>query len=344
MSRIQFIVALLIIFACAFFQVSGANASAVELAKLTAGDGAADDRFGWSVSISGDYAIVGAYLDNDKGSNSGSAYIFQRTGGSWTQVDKLTAGDGAAGDWFGESVSISGDYAIVGAYGDDDKGSASGSAYVYKLKNSYYLPCFTGLTGYYTGVALRNSSSSASANVSVVAYENNGTTVVTENKILPTRGQAAFPVGYGSGKDGWIQVNSDQSLTGLCFITPLSTGLMFDITLIPNLSTTLIVPHVAQNSRWDTTIYICNPNAISTTVTLTFVKADGTALTPQNYTISAMGSGKYALADLVQGGSYVNGSVEISATQGVAAFALYDNLKSGRTCYAGIRAVDPTGQ
>ena len=110
----------------------GPTPPSTEVAKLTASDGAADDRFGWSVAISGDYAIVGAYLDDDKGSNSGSAYVFERIAGTWTQVAKLTASDGAAGDQFGISVSISGDYAIVGAYGDDDKGSASGSAYVFE--------------------------------------------------------------------------------------------------------------------------------------------------------------------------------------------------------------------
>jgi hypothetical protein len=100
--------------------------------KLMASDGAIDDEFGKSVSMSGDYAIVGAYGDDDKGTESGSAYIFDRTGGSWSQVAKLTASDGAADDHFGYSVSMSGDYAIVGAYGDDDNGTESGSAYLFE--------------------------------------------------------------------------------------------------------------------------------------------------------------------------------------------------------------------
>jgi len=102
-----------------------------EQQKLTASDGASSDWFGWSVSISGDTAIVGAYLDDDKGSASGSAYVFVRSGTTWTEQQKLTASDGASSDYFGRSVSISGDTAIVGAYQDDDKGSASGSAYVF---------------------------------------------------------------------------------------------------------------------------------------------------------------------------------------------------------------------
>ncbi len=102
-----------------------------EQQKLTASDGAAYDYFGWYVSISGDLAIVGAQGDDDNGSNSGSAYIFTQSGGVWSQTQKLIASDGAAGDNFGCSVSISGDVAIVGAYNDDDNGSSSGSAYIF---------------------------------------------------------------------------------------------------------------------------------------------------------------------------------------------------------------------
>ena len=100
-------------------------------AKLLASDGATGDQFGFSVSISGDYAVVGAFADDDNGENSGSAYLFKRSGTSWTQEAKLLASDGAAGDQFGLSASISGDYAVVGAFADDDNGDRSGSAYLY---------------------------------------------------------------------------------------------------------------------------------------------------------------------------------------------------------------------
>jgi len=99
--------------------------------KITASDAASLDLFGTSVSISGDTAIVGAFFDDDAGDRSGSAYIFVRSGSTWTEQAKLTASDAAAGDQFGISVSISGDTAIVGARVDDDAGSSSGSAYVF---------------------------------------------------------------------------------------------------------------------------------------------------------------------------------------------------------------------
>ena len=102
-------------------------------AKLTAGDAAADDTFGFSVSIDGDTAVVGAPFDDDAGNFSGSAYVFVRSGTSWTQQAKLTASDAAAGDLFGFSVSIDGDTAVVGVLLDDDAGTSSGSAYVFGL-------------------------------------------------------------------------------------------------------------------------------------------------------------------------------------------------------------------
>ena len=117
-----------------------------ETAKLTASDAAADDLFGFPVSISGDTAIVGARSNDDVPFNSGSAYVFVKPGGAWagslTETTKLTASDAAAVDQFGNSVSISGDTAIVGAFGDDDAGTSSGSAYVFDLaKNLRENPC-----------------------------------------------------------------------------------------------------------------------------------------------------------------------------------------------------------
>ena len=88
-----------------------ARANWQEQDKLTALDGMSEDIFGCSVSLSADYAIVGACYDN---SYTGSAYIFKRDGTSWTRQAKLTPSDADLGDEFGFSVSLSGSYAIVG--------------------------------------------------------------------------------------------------------------------------------------------------------------------------------------------------------------------------------------
>ncbi len=102
--------------------------------ELRASDGAAFDEFGIVVAISGEVAVVGAWGDDDAGSNSGSAYVFARNEGgpdNWGQVKKITASDAAADDKFGESVSVSGDIALVSARLDDDAGVDAGAAYAF---------------------------------------------------------------------------------------------------------------------------------------------------------------------------------------------------------------------
>src|SRR6266540_2203603 len=91
--------------------------------KLEASDPAAFDGFGFSVAISGETVVVGAPGDDSRG----SAYVFARNGGVWSQQQKLLASDAAAGDAFGESVAISGETVVVGSGG----GGVGGSAYVF---------------------------------------------------------------------------------------------------------------------------------------------------------------------------------------------------------------------
>jgi len=89
------------------------------------------DRFGVSVAISGDYAIVGMHGDDTGADNAGSAYIYARSGTTWSLQATLNNPTPAASEWFGNSVAISGDYAIVGASGDDTGATEAGSAYIY---------------------------------------------------------------------------------------------------------------------------------------------------------------------------------------------------------------------
>eukprot|EP01084_Bolivina_argentea_P259206 437283_1 len=114
--------------------MTAVNAEMLFMDKLVANDRVSGDNFGRSVCISDGHAIVGAYL---KGNDSGAAYIFSldNTTKLWNQTAKLVAHDGASGDYFGLSVSISGGHAIVGASRDDDKGDKSGAAYIFSLDN-----------------------------------------------------------------------------------------------------------------------------------------------------------------------------------------------------------------
>ena len=88
--------------------------------KLVASDAADSDQFGCSVAISGETVVVGAPFDDGAGgSDQGSAYVFVRSGGVWSQQQKLLASDAAAGDQFGNSVAISGETVVVGAASDE---------------------------------------------------------------------------------------------------------------------------------------------------------------------------------------------------------------------------------
>ncbi len=118
------------------FRTSDGGATYGQVAKLTASDGAANDRFGYSVAIDGDTIVIGAY-----GAGAGGAvYVFLTTdsGATYNQVAKLTAADGAVFDRFGSSVAINGTTIVAGAKGDGGTGlvgDGTGSAYVFRTSD-----------------------------------------------------------------------------------------------------------------------------------------------------------------------------------------------------------------
>ncbi|MFT5348752.1 MAG: hypothetical protein ACI9M3_001793, partial [Bacteroidia bacterium] len=118
-----------------------------QIKKIVASNRAANDNFGYSVAIAGDYIVVGAYLEDEDASNgttlsaAGSAFVFKKDQGgtnNWGQIKKIVASDRAAIDWFGWSVAIAGDYIVVGAHKEDEDASGgntlseAGSAYVFQ--------------------------------------------------------------------------------------------------------------------------------------------------------------------------------------------------------------------
>lgn len=104
-----------------------------ETAKLIANDGASNDQFGTSVSLSGDRVVIGAVRDDDGGTSSGSLYVFNFSGNNWNETNKLVASDADSGDQFGYAVDQSGDRIIIGAPFDDDQGDQSGSVYIFSF-------------------------------------------------------------------------------------------------------------------------------------------------------------------------------------------------------------------
>jgi hypothetical protein len=193
--------------------------------KLHASDGAAGDQFGFPVSLDGDTALIGAYYNDDNGANSGSAYVFTRTGTTWTQQQKILAPDGATGDCFGDSVSLSGDTALIGAEYDDDNGDSSGSAYIFirtgttwtqqqKLHasdgavsedfgNSVSLEGDTALIG-----ALNNADNGGSSG-SAYVFIRTGTTWTQQQNLLASDGAVGDQFGCS------VSLNGDTALIGV---------------------------------------------------------------------------------------------------------------------------------
>ena len=100
-----------------------------EIARFTSPDPAANDNFGLNLSISGDTAIIGNWLDDDNGMSSGSAHVYVRQGnGAWSQAQKLIGSDTTGNDNFGISVAISGDVLVIGARNTENEGGA----YIYE--------------------------------------------------------------------------------------------------------------------------------------------------------------------------------------------------------------------
>ncbi|NPV01361.1 MAG: hypothetical protein HPY53_08255 [Brevinematales bacterium] len=182
--------------------------------KFTACDGVANDEYGIYISVSGDGSAfaVGSHKDDDKGADSGSVYLYSKSGSVWL-TNKFIASDGAAGDLFGiVSLSADGTILAVGSQRDDDKGADSGSVYLFTKSGSVWLTNkFVALDGAASDWFGRAVSLSADGTVMVVGSrkdDDKGTdsgsaylftksgSVWLTNKFVPLDGAADDLFGY----------------------------------------------------------------------------------------------------------------------------------------------------
>lgn len=201
-----------------------------QTATLTAPDLQAHDEFGTDVAIDGDLAVVGArYSDGacptSPDCNSGSAYVFARSGSTWTIVKKLVASTPLAGDEFGASVGISGDFVIVGAPADYSGSSSSGSAYVFDGAAGYaetaLIPSFPLASGDGYGQAVAVSGSTAV--VAAWKYAGTGIGVVFERSGT-TWVQTASLAGASAGAELGRQLDVEGDLAVLGAMKDSGTG------------------------------------------------------------------------------------------------------------------------
>jgi hypothetical protein len=196
-----------------------------ELQKLFAPDGSAGDIFGVSVSIDGDTALIGAYYDDDSGLDSGSAYIFTRNGNTWLYQVELLASDGSTEDYFGYSVALDNNTALIGAIGDD---GMRGAAYVFMRTGNTWtqqakLVASDGSIGDWFGysVSINNNTSLVGVQYdsengwgsgSAYVFFRNGTNWSEQAKLLPSDGATSDYFGH------CVCINQDTALIGApCF-------------------------------------------------------------------------------------------------------------------------------
>lgn len=105
----------------------------IETQKLVATPAIANATFGWSMALDGNRLLVGARGENSPSSNAGAVYVFERVGGVWSQTARLVASDPAPFDFFGQSLAVHGDTAMVGSTSDGPAGGSQGAVYVFEF-------------------------------------------------------------------------------------------------------------------------------------------------------------------------------------------------------------------
>ncbi len=207
------------------------GASWIEQQKLISNDGTSNDGLGGAIDIYEDTIILGAEYDAPNGTRSGSAYVFTRSGSTWTQQAKLIPSDGDSNDYFGHSVAVYKDMAIIGAHRDEDAGSNGGSTYLFTRSGSTWtqqakiLPLDVS-AGYYFGKAVavyedtmfisaeRDSTASSLAG-SVYVFSNIAGTWTQQTKLFASNASSIrlFGSSLSVDRDSLI-VGKNDSLNG----------------------------------------------------------------------------------------------------------------------------------
>ena len=187
-----------------------------EIQKLLVSDVDGNDKFGYTVDIDDNFAVVGAYLNNGSVNGSGSAYIYHKVNGTWNEQQKLVASDGQTSDNFGCAVAIDGDYVIIGAQQNDSNSIESGSAYIFHLDNGVWVEqqkifASDGIYEGYFGISVSISGSHALVGCghnseSVYTFYRQGSIWSEQQIITASDGQAGDYFGFALEVDDNIAV------------------------------------------------------------------------------------------------------------------------------------------
>ncbi len=258
----------------------------LEEQEISASDGASNDEFGISVAVHGDTAMVGSRQASIGGNeDQGAVYVFTRSGGTWTQTQKLTASDGAAFDTFGNSVAFDGTTALIGAFAATVGGNAyQGAAYV-----------FTESNGTWTEQQKLTSDDGQGFDYFGYSVALDGTTAFVGADLL-----GAVYVFDGSGAS-WVQ---SQQLTG----SDEGVGDIFGYSIAAEGTTALIGSY--GNNGYQGAVYVFDGSGGTWSETQKLTADDGSANSYFGYSVAISGT------TLVVGawGTSVNGN----DTQGAA--------------------------
>jgi len=212
---------------------SGTAPCFVEEAVLTATDADVGDEFGIVVGLDAARAVVGAYRDDEAGSNAGAAYIIERSsGGAWSAPTKLLPSDGAANDGFGFAVDVDGERAIVGSFRHELTSSTSGAgaAYIYErqangdwLEAALLIPAeLVGSDQFGISVAIDGdralvgaaASDSTASPGAAYLFERQGGTWVQTDRLVPSDGTAGSQFGSAVDLQGLRAVVGARAAVG----------------------------------------------------------------------------------------------------------------------------------
>ncbi len=197
--------------------------------KITSTPRGVGAQFGNAVAINGNTMVVGARFDSTTASQAGAAYVFVLNNGTWTQQAVLLANDGAVADKFGQSVAISGNTIVVGAYQDDTGFADGGSAYVFVRSGTIWTfqqkltPALmaandefgnaVGITGdsIIVGAHFADLPSNSDAGAAYV-FQRSGTTWTEIQKLTPSSGTGGPLGGNNFGES--VAMNGGRAVIG----------------------------------------------------------------------------------------------------------------------------------
>ncbi|MDP6980568.1 MAG: FG-GAP repeat protein [Myxococcota bacterium] len=188
--------------------------------KVWASDVGNGSLFGRTVGLDDDVMLVGSPTDSDAGTSAGAVYVFERDGEDWIEVQKLLADDTAADDLFGFAVAIRGDVAIVGAYGEDENGSGTGAAYVFRSDGTTWTQeaklqpldpvdqhgfgSSVGISGAVAVVGAPGDDSNGTAAGAAYAFRHDAGSWLQDQKLTASDGAAADQFGASVATDGSV--------------------------------------------------------------------------------------------------------------------------------------------